>query len=125
MLDHIAIEVKDYEKSKQFYITILEPLGYGLVMEVKEKSYAGFGRDGKPSFWLHKGKKIQPGVHIAFQAASRKKVDEFYEVAIKAGALDNGKPGIREHYHPNYYGAFVLDLEGHNIEAVCHKSAEE
>lgn len=123
MIDHIAITVKNYDKCKQFYIDVLKVLGFELAMdlEIEGKYYAGFGSKDMPAFWLYKGEKTEPRVHVAFHAESRDKVDAFYAAAIKAGGIDNGKPGIREHYHPNYYGAFVLDPEGHNIEAVCHK----
>ena len=122
MIDHIGITVKDFDKCKQFYIDALKSLGYELTMdlEIEGKYYAGFGPKDMPAFWLYKGEKTQPRVHVAFHAKSRDEVDAFYADAIKAGGVDNGKPGIREHYHPNYYGAFVLDPEGHNIEAVCH-----
>jgi catechol 2,3-dioxygenase-like lactoylglutathione lyase family enzyme len=83
-------------------------------------AHAGFGRDGKPSFWLGTGAHPSGPAHIAFAAATRAEVDAFYKAAIAAGARDNGPPGIREHYHPSYYGAFVLDPDGNNIEAVCH-----
>jgi predicted lactoylglutathione lyase len=82
---------------------------------------AGLGSDGKPFFWLAGGGKTTPSVHIAFAADSRAEVDAFYQAAIAAGGKDNGKPGIRAQYHPTYYGAFVLDVDGHNVEAVCHK----
>ena len=122
MLDHIGIEVKEYEKCKLFYITVLKTLDFELIMdlEIEGVGYAGFGAAGKPYFWLYRGDHTTPRIHVAFQAKSRRYVDVFYQAAIKAGAIDNGKPGIREHYHKNYYGAFVLDPEGHNIEAVCH-----
>ncbi len=119
MLDHIGLNVSDYAKSKAFYETALAPLGYELIMEVE--GYAGFGAGGKPDFWIYGGAATTPQVHVAFQSQNRAKVREFYEAALKAGGKDNGPPGIREIYHPNYYGAFVLDPDGHNIEAVCHK----
>lgn len=118
MLDHIGIDVSDYEKSKAFYKKALAPLGYQLIMEIM--SHAGFGVDGKPDFWISQGKATTPPVHVAFQSKNRATVGEFYDAAIKAGGKDNGPPGIRAHYHPNYYGAFVLDPDGHNIETVCH-----
>jgi catechol 2,3-dioxygenase-like lactoylglutathione lyase family enzyme len=123
MIDHIAITVKKYDECKQFYTKVLKVLGFRLDMDLQiaGKLYAGFGPKGKPTFWLYKGEQTQPRVHVAFQAESRDEVNAFYAAAIKAGGIDNGKPGIREHYHPNYYGAFVIDPEGHNIEAVCHK----
>ena len=118
MLDHIGLEVSDYEKSKAFYKAAMAPLGYEMIMEVY--GYAGFGADGKPDFWINGGKVTAPQVHIAFGAANRAKVREFYAAAMAAGATDNGPPGIRAMYHPHYYGAFVLDPDRHNIEAVCH-----
>ena len=81
----------------------------------------GYGIAPKPDFWVAEGTPNKPPVHIAFLAQSRKQVDEFYQAAIKAGGKDNGAPGLRAHYHPDYYGAFVLDPDGHNVEAVCHK----
>ncbi|MDX1251853.1 MAG: VOC family protein [Gammaproteobacteria bacterium] len=118
MLDHIGLEVSDYEKSKAFYRAALAPLGYEVVMEWE--GYAGFGAGGKPDFWINGGKAITPRIHVAFAAANRAKVREFYAAAMAAGGKDNGPPGIRAMYHPTYYGAFVLDPDGHNIEAVCH-----
>jgi catechol 2,3-dioxygenase-like lactoylglutathione lyase family enzyme len=118
MLDHIGLSVSDYAKSKAFYLTALAPLGYGLIMEVE--GYAGFGVDGKPDFWIYGGGATTPQVHVAFQSRNREKARAFYEAALKAGGKDNGPPGLRAIYHPNYYGAFVLAPDGHNIEAVCH-----
>lgn len=126
MLDHIGITVSNYKKSKGFYLKALAPLGYGLVMEVSsehsgDKAHAGFGVDGHPAFWIGAGEKSRPtGAHIAFKARTRKAVEEFYEAALKAGGKSNGEPGLRPHYHENYYGAFVFDPDGYNIEAVCH-----
>ena len=125
MLDHVGFPVSNYKKSKAFYLQALEPLGYGLVMEVSSdhsggKSHAGFGTEGRPRFWISEGKGEKGSMHIAFKAKTRKAVEEFYEAALKAGGKDNGAPGLRPHYHDNYYGAFVLDPDGHNIEAVCH-----
>jgi catechol 2,3-dioxygenase-like lactoylglutathione lyase family enzyme len=118
MLDHIALTVSDYERSKIFYQSVLAPLGYELMME-HDISGSGFGRDGKPDFW------IQPGnssglLHVAFSAADRATVDRFHSAAVEAGAQDNGAPGLRPEYHPTYYGAFVIDPDGNNVEAVCH-----
>lgn len=118
MLDHIGLDVGDYEKSKRFYAAALAPLGYELVMEIADR--AGFGVGGKPDLWIHQGQGVAPPVHIAFRTSDRAQVRRFYTAAIDAGGRDNGAPGIREHYHPNYYGAFVLDPDGHNLEAVCH-----
>ncbi len=117
-IDHIGLNVTDYDKSKAFYREALAPLGIGLVMEVE--GWAGFGPEGKPEFWFGEHDLHQRPMHICFRANSRAEVDAFYAAAIAAGGQDNGAPGIREHYHPNYYGAFVIDPDGHNIEAVCH-----
>lgn len=127
MIDHTGVSVSDYERSKAFYTAALAPIGYSLVMEVPREhtggvGVAGFGEGGKPDFWLAEGTPNRPAVHVAFRASSRALVDAFYAAAIAAGGKDNGKPGIRAHYHPNYYGAFVLDPDGHNIEVVCHSS---
>jgi catechol 2,3-dioxygenase-like lactoylglutathione lyase family enzyme len=126
VIDHFGLQVADYQQALRFYQAALAPLGISIVMQVTSKetgSYegAGLGRGGKPDFWLSAGKHTTPSMHIAFVADNRAAVDRFYEAAIAAGGADNGPPGIRVHYHPNYYGAFVLDPEGHNIEAVCHK----
>ena len=125
MIDHVGIEVSNYQKAKQFYENALAPIGYKLIMEVE--GFAGFGLDLSEgpiaTLWLHKGNNPSFKTHIAFTAKNRAEVDEFYNAAIKAGGRDNGKPGIREYYHPNYYGAFVHDPDGHNIEVVCHQPA--
>lgn len=120
MLDHVTLIVTDYAKSKAFYEKALAPLGYKVMMEFGPS--AGIGEGGKPDFWIAAGK---PGSisHVAFTSNDRATVDAFYKAAIAAGGKDNGKPGIRKDYHPNYYGAFVFDPDGHNIEAVCHKPA--
>ena len=125
MLDHIAIPVADYKRSKGFYLHALAPLGYELVLEVSSEetggnSHAGFGASGRPQFWIGAGTPIKGSVHVAFAAKTRTAVSAFYQAAIKAGGRDNGGPGLRPHYHKNYFGAFVLDPDGHNIEAVCH-----
>ena len=119
MIDHTGINVSNFEQSKLFYTSALSPLSYQLLMEL-DASVAGFGRDGKPDFWIGQGEVNMPRIHIAFRADTREVVQVFYEAALKAGGQDNGAPGLRTHYHPDYYGAFVLDLDGHNIEAVCH-----
>jgi catechol 2,3-dioxygenase-like lactoylglutathione lyase family enzyme len=118
MIDHIALTVSDYERSKQFYQNALLPLGYTLMME-HEISGAGFGRDGKPDFWLQAGSASGP-IHVALSAADRATVDAFHAASLTAAASDNGPPGLRPEYHPNYYGAFVIDPDGNNLEAVCH-----
>ena len=123
MLDHVGIRVSDFEQSKRFYAEALSPLGYELLME-PSVSAAGFGRRGKPDFWIGQG---DPGqaVHIAFAASDRASVDAFHEEALAAGGRNNGGPGLRPEYHPSYYAAFVFDPDGNNIEAVCHEPGEE
>ena len=127
MLDHVGFAVTDAERSKQFYEAALAPLGISLVMSVPpDKTEAGgtahgFGSNGKPYFWIGDNERVGEGTHVAFTAETRADVDAFYVAAIAAGGRDNGPPGIRAHYHPNYYGAFVFDPDGLNIEAVCHK----
>ena len=128
MIDHIGFPISDYERSKAFYLKALAPLDYVLIMEVKqdgpdEHPAAGFGVNGKPDFWIGGEGGLDKPLHVAIQAKDRATVDAFYKAAIAAGGRDNGAPGIRAHYHPNYYGAFVLDPYGHNIEAVCHTPA--
>ncbi|HEY8515287.1 MAG TPA: VOC family protein [Candidatus Binatia bacterium] len=120
MIDHLGISVSDFERSKRFYQAALAPLGYQLVKEYAGIA-AGFGADGKPDFWIAPGTPTA-GLHVAFTTRDRKTVDAFYEAAIAAGGRDNGKPGVRAQYHPNYYGAFVLDPDGYNVEAVCHEA---
>jgi catechol 2,3-dioxygenase-like lactoylglutathione lyase family enzyme len=125
MIDHIGFPVSDYARAKAFYAKALAPLGYVLIMEVQQNEQdapaAGFGRDGKPDFWIGGEGGLAKALHVAILAQDRAEVDAFYAAAIAAGGKDNGPPGVRAHYHPNYYGAFVLDPDGHNIEAVCHK----
>jgi len=122
IIDHVGIAISDYERSKAFYLSVLATLGIELVVEVQ--GWAGFGKAGKGEFWFGPDDTIQKPMHIAFTAQSREQVDAFYAAAIAAGATDNGKPGPREIYHPNYYGAFVIDPDGHNIEAVCHRAVD-
>jgi catechol 2,3-dioxygenase-like lactoylglutathione lyase family enzyme len=126
MLDHVGFPVSDFDRSLDFYKRVLGVLGYQLVMEVANEAsgsgrHAGFGRPGRPQFWLSEGEPIVGRLHVAFAAEDPSAVDDFYKAAIGAGASDNGPPGLRPHYHPNYYGAFVFDPDGHNIEAVCHE----
>ena len=118
MLDHVSIAVTDFEKSKAFYLATLKPLGIEFIMGVA--TFAGFGAEGKPFFWIGTGKPEGDRGHIAFAAKDRATVRAFHAAALAAGARDNGAPGLRPHYHKEYYGAFVLDPDGHNIEAVCH-----
>ncbi|MFZ5466312.1 MAG: VOC family protein [Pseudomonadota bacterium] len=118
MIDHIGISVQDYTRSKTFYQAAMAPLGYELVMEFEDAG--GFGVEGQPDFWIEGGKQTTPRVHVAFRSRDRATVRAFYEAALKAGGQDNGPPGLRVDYHPHYYAAFVIDPDGHNIEAVCH-----
>lgn len=125
MIDHTGVPVTDFKRSKEFYSRALVSLGYTLLMEVPGEltghgDGAGFGIAPKPDFWIGAATAKPQRVHVAFRADTRAQVDAFYRAAIAAGGRDNGPPGIRAHYHPNYYGAFVLDPDGHNIEAVCH-----
>jgi catechol 2,3-dioxygenase-like lactoylglutathione lyase family enzyme len=121
VLDHIVVNVGDLKRSKAFYGEALAALGHELLIEYP--GTAGFGSDRKPEFWIRAAESAHEPVHIAFAAPDRATVDAFHEAALKAGATDNGRPGIREIYHPSYYGAFVLDPDGHNVEAVCHRPA--
>ena len=129
MIDHIGMPVSDIARSTEFYLKALAPLGISIVMEVSAEqtghgAAVGFGANFKPFFWIGEAEGLGGGhVHVAFAAPSRAAVDAFYRAAIAAGGKDNGKPGLRPHYHENYYGAFVLDFDGHNIEAVCHAPA--
>lgn len=124
VLDHIGFAVTDLASSKAFYEKALAPLDVKPLFEVTAEmtggeAHCGFGRD-RPEFWIGTGRRLQGVLHVAFTASSRAVVDAFHEAATAAGGKDNGKPGLRPHYHPNYYGAFVLDPDGHNVEAVCH-----
>ncbi len=128
MIDHTGVVVSDIERSKHFYQAALGAIGYQLLMVLPASvtghtDVAGFGEPPKPDFWISAGQPNKPPVHIAFRVASRQLVDAFYRAGMAAGGRDNGGPGLRPHYHPNYYGAFVLDPDGHNIEAVCHDTA--
>jgi len=129
MIDHTGVSVSNYATSKAFYAAALAPLGYALIAELPASvtghtDVAGFGEPPKPDFWISRGKPNQPTLHVAFRAQSRAVVDSFYKAAMAAGGRDNGPPGLRPHYHANYYGAFVLDPDGHNVEAVFHGPAE-
>ncbi|MFG6460467.1 VOC family protein [Roseateles sp. DXS20W] len=128
MIDHTGVTVSDFTRSKAFYERALAPIGYALITELPAAvtgsvDVAGFGEPPKPDFWISRGTPNQPPIHVAFRVTSRMQVDEFHREALAAGGTDNGAPGLRPHYHPNYYGAFVRDPDGHNIEAVCHEAA--
>jgi catechol 2,3-dioxygenase-like lactoylglutathione lyase family enzyme len=118
MLDHVTVGVEDIERSQRFYDSALRPLGVARLYGDGER-FAGYGIAPKAFFWIGIRDRPQTGAHIAFAADDRATVERFYQEAIAAGGRDNGSPGLRPHYHPDYYGAFVLDPDGHNIEAVC------
>ena len=118
MIDHVILGVDDFETSKAFYLRALAPLGIEIVLEMP--GGVGFGADGKPFFFIADREPSSP-VHVAFTSPDRAGVDAFHEAAVAAGGRDNGKPGLRPHYHPSYYGAFVYDPDGNNVEAVCHR----
>lgn len=119
MFDHISFGVTNLAESKAFYLKALEPLGIKVAMDGPYG--VGMGRDNKPSLWLSETAEHPAHLHLAFAAESRKQVDEFYKAAIASGGKDNGAPGLRPHYHANYYGAFVIGPDGHNVEVVCHR----
>ena len=122
MFDHVGLNVRDYRASKAFYEQALAPLSYRVVYDGSEWKGAGFGTsDDKPEFWIMEREPFGTGTHVAFQCEDRATVDAFHAAALAAGGSDNGAPGVREHYHPTYYGAFVLDGDGNNVEAVCHR----
>lgn len=119
MIDHVSIYVSDTTKSRDLYKAALAPLGYEVIMEFPQA--VGLGINGKPDLWLIAGGARPGGQHVAIRAKGRKEVRAFYEAALAAGAKDNGPPGVRAMYHPNYFGAFVVDLDGNNLETVCHE----
>ena len=136
MIHHIGLAVGDIARATEFYLKALSPLGISIVMEVSAAetghgAAVGFGppgkdadfQSGKPSFWIGEGERLGGHFHVAFVAPSRAAVDAFYRAGLESGGKDNGKPGLRPHYHANYYAAFVLDPDGNNIEAVCHATA--
>jgi catechol 2,3-dioxygenase-like lactoylglutathione lyase family enzyme len=119
MFDHLGLNVRDLARTRAFYTAALAPLGLAVQWD-KMPGVVAFGAPGRPQLWFT-GKGGGPtGVHIALVAANRAQVDAFHAAALAAGGRDNGAPGLRPHYHPNYYGAFVFDPDGHNLEAVCH-----
>jgi catechol 2,3-dioxygenase-like lactoylglutathione lyase family enzyme len=127
MIDHLSVVVSDYERSKAFYLQALAPTGHSRLIELPaalsgHTGSAGFCHSDGSDFWISQGDAIKPAIHVAFRVSSRAAVDVFYKAAIAAGGKDNGAPGLRPDYHPNYYGAYVLDPDGHNIEAVCHEA---
>ena len=127
MLDHVGFAVADSERSKRFYEQALAPLGISLLMTVASDQTQsggtahGFGSDNNPFFWVGDNERVGEGTHVAFAVERRALVNQFHQAALAAGGRDHGAPGLRPHYHPHYYAAFVLDPDGINIEAVCHK----
>lgn len=121
MFDHVKFGVRDFEASKRFYQRALAPLGVEIVGEGVPTYGVEMCADGPTSLCLFQTSERPAHLHLAFSAATRQKVDEFYRAALEAGAKDNGAPGLRPQYHANYYAAFVIDPDGHNIEAVCHE----
>ena len=130
MIDHTGLSVSRPVESQRFYTEALAPIGYSLMHEIPKeftggRAVLGFGAssgaDSGPDFWISEGTPNEPRIHIAFRADNRAQVDAFHRAALAAGGRDNGPPGLRPHYHPDYYGAFVLDPDGHNIEVVCHR----
>lgn len=119
MFDHIGLGVSNYAESKAFFLKALQPLGVDIVMEGEHG--LGIGPKGKPALWLFETSEKPAPLHLAFTAENHKQVQEFHRAALAAGGKDNGAPGLRPHYHPNYYGAFVIGPDGHNVEAVCHR----
>ena len=119
MIDHVILDVRDYGASRRFYAEALKPLGYGVILEFEQM--AGLGAEGKPDLWIRQRAEPSAPVHVALASPDRRTVDEFYNAALSAGGRDNGAPGIRSAYHEHYYGAFVHDPDGNNIEAVCHR----
>jgi catechol 2,3-dioxygenase-like lactoylglutathione lyase family enzyme len=119
VIDHVGLGVSDLEQSKAFYQQALGPLGYQLLLE--RDGSAGFGRDGKPDLWIHANRPLSGPTHVAIASSDLATVQAFHAAGLAAGGRDNGPPGLRPHYHQNYYGAFVLDPDGNNIEAVCHR----
>ncbi|WP_414755246.1 VOC family protein [Anabaena sp. CCY 9910] len=126
MIDHTGVIVSNFERSKSFYAAALEPVGLSLIAEYSASmtgatDIAGFGQPPEAEFWITRGHPGSIPVHVAFRVHNHTAVKAFYNAALAAGGRDNGAPGFRPHYHPNYYAAFVLDPDGHNIEAVCYQ----
>jgi catechol 2,3-dioxygenase-like lactoylglutathione lyase family enzyme len=126
MIDHTGLQISDPIRSRAFYDSALAPLGYKMMIQIpiehtRGAAVFGYGVPPKADFWVHQGTPNDPKVHVAFRAATHQQVDRFFEAALAAGGTSNGSPGPRPHYHKDYYGAFVLDPDGHNIEVVCHE----
>lgn len=121
MIDHVGLRVRDLDASTSFYRRALAPLGYGVLMAFPHG--VGLGRDDQPDLWLYPGDPPTDDVHVALAAPDRATVDAFHAAAVAAGAVSAGAPRVRDEYHPSYYGAFVRDPDGYNLEAVCHRPA--
>lgn len=131
MLDHVSIGTADFARARAFYDAVMTALGYEVAMALEEYQVVGYGTGGKPSFWIHGPKGCEmaghgqfgsgPGQHVSFVAPDRRAIDAFHAAGVAHGARDNGAPGLRPHYHPGYYGAFLVDPDGHRIEACCHR----
>ncbi|MDF1795766.1 MAG: VOC family protein [Coxiellaceae bacterium] len=119
IIDHVGFAVSDLEASKAFYNQALGPLGVAKLMEIDHQS-VGYGKEGKTEFWINSDTDNIKPMHAAFVAQNHNEVMAFHAAAIAAGGKDNGEPAIRSHYHSNYYAAYIIDPDGHNIEAVCH-----
>lgn len=119
MFDHIGLRTRQFVQMSAFYEAVLAPLGYRKLFTYE--GGAGFGRQGAASLWIGEAERLTAGIHLAIVSATRASVDAFYEAAMTIGATDNGEPGLRPNYSPNYYAAYVLDPDGNNIEAVCHR----
>jgi catechol 2,3-dioxygenase-like lactoylglutathione lyase family enzyme len=122
MIDHISLPVSDLRRSREYYVKALATIGYVLQVDRSDEGVAGLGEPGNPDFWLIGDTSDMPRIHVAFRVTSRKQVDAYFKAATHAGGRDNGGPGLRPHYGQNYYAAFVLDPDGHNIEAVCYEA---
>jgi catechol 2,3-dioxygenase-like lactoylglutathione lyase family enzyme len=120
MIDHVQLRVKSFEKSRRFYAQALEPLGYSVQSDDPTSKSAGFGTKGATDLWIGEGTPVTR-MHIAFRTDDRRAVQKFHAAAVAAGGTDNGTPGVRKDYSPNYYAAFVLDPDGNNVELVCHE----
>lgn len=119
IFDHVSLSVSDLARSRTFFSEALAPLAIGVAMEFPEA--IGLGREGRPQLWLASDGNPSSPLHLAFTAANRAEVDAFHHAALLAGGADNGAPGLRPHYHADYYAAFVIGPDGHNVEAVCHQ----
>lgn len=124
MLDHVDFAVHDFTLSRAFYVAALKPLGIRALIDVNRedgRQGTGFGRDGLTQFFIGGGRPVDGRLHVAFSAHARAAVDQFHRAALAAGGTDKGKPGLRPHYGPHYYAAYVIDPDGHTVEAVCRR----